>query len=99
MVASDNPHQVLAKDFTGTWRELARVRGWNPDDTKANIRLFVAAPDLLAAAKALERAETIHANCDECEPENAPESCDKCFPYFDDARRRRRAAINLAQGT
>lgn len=65
----------------------------------ANAALMIAAPDLLEAAEALERAEDFNANdCDECEGDGtAPELCPKCFPLFDDARVKRRAAIAKAK--
>lgn len=61
--------------------------------------LAAAAPDLLAAAKKLEQAEEFNANvCKECEGEGVPEACGECFPFFDDARVMRRAAIAKAEG-
>lgn len=62
----------------------------------ANAALFAAATDLLDAAQKLETAETAHANCEECEGEDVPELCPKCFPLFDDARVARRLAIAKA---
>lgn len=44
----ENRSRVLAKDFTGTWRVLARIYGWNPDECKANADLFLAAPETAA---------------------------------------------------
>jgi len=67
---------------------------WNDADAL----LIAAAPDLLEAAKLLEHAEDIHANCDDCEGESVPELCGTCFPYFDDARIKRRKAIDKAEG-
>lgn len=64
----------------------------------ANARLIAAAPDLLEAAVLLEKAEEAHANCDECGGEEVPELCPKCFPLFDNARLKRRAAIAKAEG-
>jgi hypothetical protein len=66
---------------------------------KANARLIAAAPDLLEAAELLETAEDAHANCVECEGEEVPELCTKCFPLFDDARIKRRLAIAKAIGS
>lgn len=40
-----------------------------------------------------EKAENAHMTCDECDPEDAPETCAKCFPLYDDARLARRAAL------
>ena len=70
----------------------------DPAKIEADARLICAAPDLLAAAKKLEQAEDFHANCDECEGEEVPELCEKCFPFFDDARVMRRLAIAKATG-
>lgn len=63
----------------------------------ANAYLFAAAPDLLECAEILEKAEETRANCDECEGEGPPELCEKCFPLFDDARVKRRAALAAAK--
>lgn len=52
--------------------------------------------ELLGAATLLEKTEEAHANCDECGGEEVPELCPKCFPLFDDARLKRRAAIAKA---
>ena len=65
---------------------------------EANARLIAAAPELLAALKLMEKADDVHANCAECDPADAPESCEVCFPYFDAARVARRAAIAKAEG-
>ena len=62
-------------------------------------RMMAAAPDLLKAAELLEAAETAHVNCPDCDGEAIPETCGTCFPLFDDARLRRRAAIAKARGT
>lgn len=73
---------------------------WFPtkNQSQANARLIAAAPDLLEVAVLLEKAEEAHANCDECGGEEVPELCPKCFPLFDDARLKRRAAIAKAEG-
>lgn len=68
------------------------------DEARANARLIAAAKDLLAAAVKLEDAEDRHANCEECEGLDVPETCGVCFPFFDDARCMRRAAIAKAEG-
>lgn len=80
---------------------VAQVRAGSDDDglpaqTAANAALIAAAPDLLEAAQLLEKAETQHANCEECEGEEVPELCRICFPFFDDARVKRRLAIAKA---
>jgi hypothetical protein len=50
--------------------------------------------DLLVQALALQEvAETAHLKCDECDPSDAPETCGKCFPLYDDARIARRRAL------
>ena len=68
------------------------------ESSDADLLLIAAAPDLLAAAVALEKAETVNANCPECKGEGVPELCDACFPHFDRARLLRRAAIARATG-
>lgn len=65
----------------------------DPALIEGDAHLIAAAPDLLEAAQLLEKAEEAHANCDECEGEEIPELCPKCFPLFDDARIKRRLAI------
>ena len=57
-----------------------------------------ATPDLLEAAEMLERAEDGRQDCEECEGEGEPEACGICFPSFDDARIKRRLAIEKAHG-
>lgn len=59
--------------------------------------LFAAAPDLLAAAMMLEDAEDKRQHCEECEGGGEPEACGTCFPFFDDARVKRRLAIAKAR--
>ena len=70
----------------------------DPETAKANAHLIAAAPELLEAAQSLETAELHRMNCDECEGDDVPELCATCFPLFDDARLRRRAAIAKATG-
>jgi len=60
--------------------------------------LAAAAPDLAEAAMLLEAAEDANANCEDCEGEGVPELCGTCFPLFDDARLKRRAAVAKARG-
>lgn len=67
-------------------------------DALANAALVVATPDLYEAAALLEAAEDAHANCPECDGEIIPELCPVCFPLFDDARLKRRAALAKARG-
>lgn len=67
-------------------------------EIEANACLFAVAPDLLEAALALEAAEEFHANCTECNGESVPKLCAQCFPLFDNARLKRRAAIAKAEG-
>lgn len=68
------------------------------EECKANARLIIAAPDLLAAAKKIEEAEAFHLACAECEGHEQPEICGHCFPLYDDARIMRRNAIAKAEG-
>lgn len=50
---------------------------------------------LVRAAELQEAAELFHANCEECDGEEVPELCEKCFPLYDDARIARRGALAL----
>ena len=52
--------------------------------------------ELEAALKLQEAADKAHVNCDECEGEDTPAACPKCFPLFDDARIARRKALALS---
>ena len=65
--------------------------------TEANANLIAAAPELLEAAELLEKAEDERQDCEECEGEGEPEACGICFPAFDDARIKRRLAIEKAR--
>lgn len=65
---------------------------------RSDAALIAAAPDLLEAAKLQEAADLAHLACDECDPEDAPETCGKCFGLYDDARIKRRLAIAKATG-
>ncbi len=68
-------------------------------ESNANAVLIAAAPDLLAAAQALEAAELgRNDDCEECGGQGEPEACGTCFPPFDDARIMRREAIAKATG-
>lgn len=49
------------------------------------------------ALRAAQKAETKAMNCEEHEPEMAPESCGKCFPLADKARLKRWAALGINQ--
>lgn len=78
---------------------LNRHRREKTDPWAANARLIAAAPELYEAADLLEKAETAWANCDDCEGvERIPELCGECFPLFDEARLKRRAALAKARG-
>jgi hypothetical protein len=69
---------------------------------EANAHFIAAAPDLYAAAVAQEAAEDFNANeCPDCKDgdgEENPENCGRCFPFFDEARCLRRAALAKAEG-
>lgn len=41
---------------------------------------------MLDALKTAEKADQKAINCEDHEPDAAPESCEKCFPLADDAR-------------
>ena len=60
-------------------------------------RLLAERERFIEALKAYERLDDYHANCDDCDGVPAPEACDKCFPFADDARLKMRAALADAQ--
>jgi hypothetical protein len=49
------------------------------------------------ALLAAEAADEQKANCEECEPEMAPEGCPACFPSADLARCKRHAALGMKE--
>lgn len=70
-----------------------------PEDAQfANAHLMACAPDMYEALLAREAAENANANCPECDGEGVPELCPVCFPLFDDARLKQRAALARAEG-
>ena len=94
----DTPNLVIHKDSESRICFMATPGSHgDPAIIEANAYLIAAAPDLLEAALLLEDAEDRHANCDQCEGEDVPELCEKCFPFFDDARVKRRLAIAKAK--
>lgn len=103
---SPGPWHRYGRDGNSIWsdcagRAIAKIYGPRKSysaESEANARLVVASPDLLEAAKLQEVAEEAWANCNECGGEGVPELCAKCFPLFDDARLKRRAAIAKAEG-
>lgn len=68
--------------------------------TAANAQLIAAAPDLYEALEAYEALDNQRMTCEECEDrlERAPEACEYCFPFADDARLKMRAALAKARG-
>lgn len=87
LVAKSDRHEICQMFHDGTEEnELG----------EANARLVAAAPELAEAAMLQEAADLAHANCDECDGDGVPECCEKCFPLFDEARLKRRAAIAKA---
>lgn len=51
------------------------------------------------ALQAAQNAEEQAMNCEEHEPEMAPESCAECFPLADEARLKRWEALKINQPT
>lgn len=64
----------------------------------ANARLIAAAPDMAEAIAVWLDAEQVAANCNDHEPDEAPECCEFCFPHIDNARCKMRAALAKARG-
>ena len=50
---------------------------------------------LREALEAADKADEAVCNCEEHEPEMAPETCEWCFPVVDDARIKRWIALGL----
>jgi len=67
-------------------------------EAQANAHLYAAAPEMYKALKAYEELDDKHANCEECEGLEQPETCAECFPYADSARLKMRASIAKAEG-
>ena len=70
------------------WEELGE-RNQQLLDAKAEIA------KLTAALQKAEEADQFHINCEECNGEETPEACARCFPLADDARLMRWAALGL----
>lgn len=66
------------------------------DEKLANARLIAAAPDLAEAAVLQQAAEDAHAGCEHCR--GASVLCLRCYPLFDEARVKLRAALAKARG-
>lgn len=71
---------------------------FNQSPSDADARLMTAAPMLVQALELQMAAETAHLKCDECEGQEIPELCPKCFPLYDDARLARMKALSAAMG-
>lgn len=75
--------------FTGEWTE----------EEIANARLIAGAAERYTALKAHQALDNHWGNCDQCAGTAlAPEACEKCFPFADDARLKMRAAIAKTEG-
>ncbi len=59
----------------------------------ADARLMILAPALVEALELQEAADLAHVNCDECDGDDDPHTCEKCFPLYDDARIARRRIL------
>lgn len=74
---------------------------FTPNHAKCTCRLANEAADeiekLLDALQTAEKADQKAINCEEHEPDAAPESCGECFPFADDARLKRWAALGINQ--
>ena len=53
---------------------------------------------LEAALRKAEDADDFNNNCEECDPADAPETCEHCFPLADEARLMRWAALGIHLG-
>ena len=59
----------------------------------ANVKVVLLIPEMIAALKAYQLLDDKVANCEEHDPEDAPEVCEECFPFADDARCKMRAVL------
>lgn len=84
-------------------RPWAQGKGPSYEEMEANAAFIVKAVNnheaLVNAITLLEKAEEFHLTCDECNGEDIPELCEKCFPLYDDARVARRLALAAVGGT
>lgn len=80
-------HRPAPETVTLTWEEFTNIGS-----------KLIERRHLLEAAELLEDAEIARQDCEECEGEGEPEACGACFPSFDDARIKRRLAIEMATG-
>lgn len=94
---------AIARDGRVASGEHDDYRRTGKDPYGANAALIVKAVNchdaLVNALSLLEKAEEFHVNCEECNGEDIPENCEKCFPHYDDARTARRTALALTQGS
>lgn len=80
---------------------IGRSRVRTDGDIEANaehiVRCVNAYDGLVMACQLQEAADLAHVSCDECDPEDAPETCAKCFPLYDVARIARRMALSAVE--
>lgn len=93
----------LMSERDGTREENARLRAWAEDEQRGRhkaeddrVSIRGAWSGAVEVLKLQEAAEQAHLKCSECEGEEIPELCPKCFPLYDDARIKRRMAIAKA---
>lgn len=75
---------------------IAEIKRDESPDRKIQIataRMLQSAPAMLAAIQAWQRLEDKYTNCEEHEPEMAPETCEECFPLADECRLKMRHAL------
>jgi hypothetical protein len=80
-------------------RRLAKRR--EDDGSYTDASLVSAAVDkietLFDALNTAEKADKRASNCEDHEPDAAPETCERCFPLADDARTKRWTALGINQ--
>jgi len=102
------PHRVAFREIL-SWANRLRAEGVdiNGEDVKALLDDVTKAVEadratlvernkvLEAALRKAEDADDFNNNCEECDPADAPETCEHCFPLADEARLMRWAALGI----
>lgn len=91
------PFQLTDALVERAW-EIAGEAHDDPEEFDRQQTLADAAPDLLAACEAWDKAEDDRNDCASCENEGPWEECGPCSERFCDAIDKRHAAIKKARG-
>lgn len=89
--------QVIIKRFEGFIETHSKRNAWEVEAAEEMQKSLSVLQQYEATLKALElqqAAEEYHVNCSECDGEDVPELCPKCFPLYDAARLARWHVLN-----